>query len=444
MKILLSVLILGGVSMTTMAQDGQTVNSEMIKRGEYVAQMGGCVACHTRQGGQPFAGGLPMATPVGTLYTTNITPDKQYGIGNYRFEDFDNALRRGVRKDNSTLYPAMPFPSYAVITESDMRALYVYMMNGVKPVAQVNKANDIPWPLSMRWPLAIWRAMFAPQVKDFAAKAHEDPILARGRYLVEGLGHCGACHTPRGFMMQEKALNDREGTVWLSGGAPIDGWVAVNLRGDDMTGLGRWSEDALVQFLRTGRNDHSAVFGSMSDVVEYSLQYLTDADALAVARYLKSLKPADATKPSFRSDDTMAKALLKGDDSQTGAALYIDNCAACHKTDGSGYQRFFPALRGNPVVLSEDPTSLIHIVLTGYTLPGVRHAPSSITMPPFGWRLNDGQVADVVSFIRTSWGNQAAGVSADEVKKVRHDETAIPQRKLLGNADLDKLLKEPR
>lgn len=435
MKTLLCTLLLGAFSVTAWAQDGQGDNTALIKRGEYVARMGDCVACHTSKGGQPFAGGLPMATPIGTIYTTNITPDKEHGIGDYSFEDFDKAVRHGVRKDGSTLYPAMPFPSYAVVTESDMQALYAYMMHGVKPVNQANKDTDIPWPLSMRWPLSIWRGMFAPDVKDFVAKPSEDPILARGRYLVEGLGHCGACHTPRSITMQEKALNDSEGTAWLSGSAPIDGWIATNLRGDDMTGLGRWSEDDLAQFLRTGRNDHTAVFGGMTDVVEHSLQYLTPEDATAMARYLKSLKPADASKPPFKADDSVAKALWKGDDSKTGAAIYVDSCAACHKTDGSGYNRFFPELRGNPVVLSEDPTSLIHIVLTGYTLPGVNGAPSSITMPPFGWRLNDQQVADVVSFIRSSWGNKAPKVSASDVKKVREDENAITDRRLLGEAD---------
>lgn len=444
MKTLLTVLCFGAFSVAVSAHDDQQTNIDLIKRGEYVAQMGDCVACHTRKGGQPFAGGLPMATPIGTIYTTNITPDKEHGIGNYSFKDFDKAVRHGVRKDGSTLYPAMPFPSYAVVTESDMRALYAYMLNGVKPVNQANKDTDIPWPLSMRWPLAIWRKMFAPDVKDFAVKPNENPVLARGRYLVEGLGHCGACHTPRSLTMQEKALNDSEGKAWLSGSAPIDGWIAANLRGDDATGPGRWSEDDLVEFLRTGRNDRTAVFGGMSDVIVHSLQYLSNEDAVAMARYLKSLKPADAAKPPFKADEGVAKALWKGDDSKAGAKIYLDSCAACHKTDGSGYKRFFPELRGNPIVLSEDPTSLIHIVLTGNTLPGVRGAPSSITMPPFGWRLNDRQVADVVNFIRTSWGNKAPAVSASDVKSVRKDSTVIADRRLPGEADVEKLLKEQR
>ncbi len=304
-----------------------------------------------------------------------------------------------------------------------------------RPVAQANKESDIPWPLSMRWPLAIWRGMFAPDVKAFQPAAQEDPQLARGRYLVEGLGHCGACHTPRSITMQEKALNNGEGNNYLAGSsAPIDGWTASNLRGDNRDGLGRWSEEDLKQFLRFGRNDHTAVFGGMTDVVQHSLQYLSDDDISAIAKYLKSLGAKDPNQAVFKQDDAVSQALWKGDDSQPGASTYVDSCAACHKTDGSGYQRFYPALRGNPVVMADDPTSLIHIVLVGGTLPGVQGAPTAITMPAFGWRLNDQQVADVVNFIRGSWGNGVkSSVSAKDVAALRKDETVQSKQ---GNADI--------
>lgn len=437
MKKLISALVFSAVSLSATAQE--TSGVDLIKRGEYLARAGDCVACHTSKGGTPFAGGLPMATPIGTIYSTNITPDKKHGIGEYSFEDFDKAVRHGVAKNGDTLYPAMPYPSYAVVTEPDMRALYAYFLQGVKPVAQANKDSDIPWPLSMRWPLSIWRGMFAPAVQDFTPAQGEDPVLARGRYLVEGLGHCGACHTPRSITMQEKALNNGEGEVYLSGSAPIDGWIATNLRGDNKDGLGSWSEQDLTEFLRTGRNDRTAVFGGMTDVVEHSLQYLTPEDATAIARYLKSLPAHDKDQKPFKEDKTVANALWKGDDSKTGAALYVDNCAACHRTDGSGYTRFFPELRGNPVVMTDDATSLIHVVLTGNTLPGVQGAPTSITMPAFGWRLTDEQVADVVNFIRTSWGNKVPEITAKDVAKVREDKDIIPDPKLLGSPDIEKL-----
>jgi len=434
MKMLIPALMLG---MTTFVAAAEDNGADLIKRGEYLARAGDCVACHTKMGGDSFAGGLAMATPIGKIYSTNITPDKKTGIGDYSYDDFQKAVRHGIAKNGDTLYPAMPYPSYAVVSDDDMHALYAYFMHGVKPVEAENRKSDIPWPLSMRWPLSIWRGIFAPDVKAFQPIKGQDAVLARGQYLVEGLGHCGACHTPRSLTMQEKALNDSEGSDYLSGSSsPIDGYTANNLRGDSRDGLGRWSEDDLTQFLRYGRNDHTAAFGGMTEVVQHSLQHLSDSDITAIARYLKSLGAKDLNQVGFTADDNVAKALWKGDDSKPGASVYVDSCAACHKTDGSGYKRFFPQLSGNPVVLAADATSLIHIVLSGATLPGVKGAPSAITMPAFGWRLNDQQVADVVNFIRTSWGNTAKEqVSASDVAKVRKNEAEQQ-----GSVDIEKLI----
>ena len=395
--------------------------TDLIKQGEYLARAGDCVACHTAKGGKPFAGGLPMETPIGVIYSTNITPDKT-GLGDYSFEDFDKAVRHGVAKNGSTLYPAMPYPSYARVSESDMQALYTYFMKGVEPVAQQNKDSDIPWPLSMRWPLAAWRWMFAPEVVDHQAAAGADPVITRGAYLVEGLGHCGACHTPRALTMQEKALSAADGSAFLSGSAPLEGWIAKSLRGDHKDGLGSWSEEQLVQFLKTGRSDRSAVFGGMSDVVVHSMQYMSQDDLTAIARYLKSLPAVNPDDQPHQYDKHVAQALWEGDDSKPGASVYIDNCAACHRTDGHGYTRVFPALAGNPVVQTADATSLINIVLNGGTLPATHTAPSTFTMPAFAWRLSDQEVADVVSFIRGSWGNQGAAVKAAEVADLRKND----------------------
>ena len=428
-------LILGSLTFAALAESSQ---DDLVKRGEYLARAGDCVACHTSKGGAAFAGGLPMATPIGTIYSTNITPDPATGIGEYSYDDFQKAVRQGVAKNGDTLYPAMPYPSYAVVNDEDMKALYAYFMHGVQPVEQDNRKNDIPWPLSMRWPLAVWRGIFAPDVKAFQPAPQQDAVVARGQYLVEGLGHCGACHTPRSITMQEKALNNGEGTDFLAGSnAPIDGWTATSLRGDNRDGLGRWSESDLAQFLRYGRNDHTAVFGGMTNVVEHSLQYLTDEDITAIARYLKTLGAKDPNQVAFSKDDTVARALWNGDDSKPGASVYIDNCNACHRSDGIGYKRVFPALQGNSVVLADDATSLIHIVLTGSTLPGLKGAPSDIVMPGFGWRLNDQQVADVVNFIRTSWGNTAkTSVTAKDVAEVRKLEYVKENQ---GNKNLEKL-----
>ncbi|WP_323614814.1 cytochrome c [Pseudomonas putida] len=413
-KLLIATLLLG----TGLAAQADEATDTLVKKGEYLARAGDCVACHTAKGGKPFAGGLPMETPIGTVYSTNITPDAT-GIGQYSFEDFDLAVRKGVAKDGSTLYPAMPYPSYARVKDEDMRALYAYFMQGVQPVAQPNKATDIPWPLSMRWPLAIWRGVFAPEVKAWQAPAGADPVVSRGAYLVEGLGHCGACHTPRALTMQEEALSPADGKQFLAGSAPLEGWIAKNLRGDHKDGLGSWSEEQLVQFLKTGRSDRSAVFGGMSDVVEHSMQHLSDADLTAIARYLKTLPASTPHDQPHVYDKHVAQALWNGDDSKPGAAVYIDNCAACHRTDGQGYTRVFPALAGNPVVQTADATSLIHVVLDGGTVPATHTAPSNLTMPAFGWRLSDQEVAEVVNFIRSSWGNQGSAVSASDVKAIR-------------------------
>ncbi|WP_454835209.1 c-type cytochrome [Pseudomonas lini] len=415
MKTMLIATLLFSTSLPVLAAE---VDDALIQKGEYLARAGDCVACHTAKGGKPFAGGLPMETPIGTVYSTNITPDSN-GIGKYSFEDFDQAVRHGVGKNGSTLYPAMPYPSYARVSNDDMRALYAYFMRGIEPVAEPNKPTDIPWPLSMRWPLSIWRGLFAPEVKAWQAPVDADPVASRGAYLVEGLGHCGACHTPRALTMQEKALNPAEGSQFLAGSAPLEGWIAKNLRGDHKNGLGSWREEDLVQFLKTGRSDRSAVFGGMSDVVEHSMQYLSDADLIAIARYLKTLPSSDTNDKPHVFDKQVADALWKGDDSKPGASVYIDNCAACHRTDGHGYTRVFPALAGNPVLQTADPTSLIHVVLAGGTIPATQTAPSNFTMPAFGWRLSDQEVAEVVNFIRTSWGNQGSVVTAKDVSSLR-------------------------
>ncbi len=363
------------------AQAAAAPDPALVRQGEYLARAGDCVACHTARDGKPFAGGLPMETPIGAVYSTNITPDRKTGIGDYSFEDFDRAVRHGVARSGDTLYPAMPYPSYARVSEADMRALYAYFMHGVEPVEQPNKASDIPWPLSMRWPLAFWRWTFAPEVKDFQAAAGQDPVLARGAYLVEGLGHCGACHTPRGLGMQEKALAASDGAAYLSGSAPLENWIAKSLRGDHRTGLGSWSEADLVSFLRTGRSERSAVFGGMSDVVVHSMQYMTDADLTAIARYLKSLPPADPADQPHVYDESVAQALFHGDDSKTGAALYVDNCGACHRTDGKGYARVFPALAGNPGD-RQRPDLLVHRAQGG-TLPATRRHRQASPCRPF-------------------------------------------------------------
>ncbi|MEJ0042213.1 MAG: cytochrome c [Rhizomicrobium sp.] len=409
-------LLFGSTGGDRSATLGMPVDRQLIARGAYLAIAGDCTACHTAPNGRPFAGGLPIATPIGAVYSSNITPDKTYGIGTYSYGDFERAVRRGIAPKGYALYPAMPYPSYARLTDADLRALYAYLEHGVQPVAQPTGTPDIAWPLSMRWPLTYWRWLFAPRV-PVAAESSGDTLRDRGAYLVEGLGHCGACHTPRGIGLEEKALTDRDGKHYLSG-AEVDHYIASNLRGDPLTGLGGWSEGDIVQFLRTGRTGNSAAFGGMSDVVTHSTQAMSDADLKAIAHYLKSL-PAGGSEAPFAYETKIASQLASGNVSATGSLDYLNNCAACHRSTGGGYRETFPALAGNPVVNAADPSSLINIVLNGDTVPPTAEAPTHYTMPAFAGRLTDRQAAAVISFIRSSWGNRASPVSAAQVERMR-------------------------
>jgi len=398
-------------------------DSQLVERGRYLAMAGDCIACHTAKtaDAKPFSGGLAVASPIGNIYSTNITPDKDTGIGNYSLDDFERALRHGITPAGGTLYPAMPYPSYARLTDEDVAAMYAFFMHGVEPAHEENRKADIKWPLSMRWPLTIWRRLYGPEVAQggFDAGRYDDPQVARGAYLVQGLGHCGACHTPRAVTLQEKGMDDFS-DLYLAGGPVIDGWVAVNLRGNHADGLGNWSKEDIIATLRGARNPHGAVVGSpMHDVVIHSTQGMSDEDLQAVASYLKTLKPAAATPSSYTASDDTAKALTTGQDIGRGGALYADNCAACHRSNGKGNVHAFPPIAGNPSVLAENPASLIRLVLTGSMLPSTKAAPSNLGMPGFAWRLSDGEVAELVSFIRNGWGNKASTVNAAQVAGVR-------------------------
>lgn len=384
-------------------------------KGEYLARAGDCVACHSARGGKAFAGGLRMGTPMGAIYSTNITPDPQTGIGNYSLEDFDRAVRSGIAKDGHRLYPAMPYPSYAKIGDDDLKALYTFFMKEVPPVNQANTPNEISWYLSPRWPLAMWDYVFAPK-SAYAARADHDAVWNRGAYLIEGLGHCGACHTPRGFGFQEKALD--AGSASFLQGAELDAWSAPNLRGDLRTGLGAWSVDDIVTFLKTGHNDRAAVFGSMLDVINNSTPYLNDDDLHAMAVYLKSL-PATAQQAAFAYDEATARDLRGAKPKSEGAAVFLGACAACHGVDGKGQAPFMPALAGNPAVLDGNPSSLINLVLNGADPLVVKGVPDAYRMPQFRVQLNDEQIAGVLSFVRGAWGNDAAAVTSDKVKTLR-------------------------
>lgn len=400
----------------SVAGTARSDEASSIARGEYLARLGDCAACHTTDPARPFAGGLKMGTPIGAIYSTNITPDAHTGIGTYTLENFSRAVRGGVAANGHRLYPAMPYPSFARISDQDIADLYLYFRQGVHPVEQANRAAEIPWPLNMRWPLQAWDSLFADS-GPYQDDPRRSPEWNRGAYLVQGLGHCGSCHSPRGLAFQEQAVDQRD-PRYLSGGT-LEGWHAPDLTGATPASLQNWSESELMTFLRTGHTERTAAFGAMAAAVQDSTQYFDEKDLRAVAVYLKSLGEGHSAAMLLHDDGSTYQALASGQAASEGAALYLDNCAACHRSDGAGYRNTFPQLKGNSAVLGDDPSSLISIILEGSRMAVTEAAPSGLRMPDFGWRLDDRQVAALATFLRQAWGHEAPTVSARQVAALR-------------------------
>lgn len=382
---------------------------------EYVARAADCVACHSIPGGKAFAGGLKMGTPLGAIYSTNITPDPETGIGRYSLADFDLAVRQGIAKDGHHLYPAMPYPSYAKLADADVVALYRFFMKQVRPVRQENIKSEIPALLSFRWPLAFWNHFYAPS-GSYIPKLNHDEMWNRGAYLVQGPGHCGACHTPRGVAIEEKAV-DESSSAYLAG-AELDGWYASSLRGEMRTGLGAWSMKDIGEFLRHGHNRVGTAFGSMIEAVNNSTSYLSDGDIDAIAYYLKSL-PATSTQETVAYDNATTVALHNRPATQPGGTIYASACASCHGLDGKGFTPYMPALANNPVALDDDPSSLINLMLNGSIPLVARGTPDAYRMPQFRQQMSDQDIADAINFVRSGWGNQASAVAAAQVATLR-------------------------
>jgi len=392
----------------------------LVARGEYLAKIGGCAGCHTApKGSAPFAGGRAVPVPGGAIYSTNITPDRRYGIGRYSLDDFARAVREGSAQGDKPLYPAMPYVSYARMSDEDVRALYVYLQTAVAPVALATPRNRLPFPLNQRWALRMWKLIFVPK-GTYATQTGKDAEWNRGAYLVQTLGHCGTCHTPRSFAFQERG-HDESSKKFLAG-AVNNHWFAPNLTGDTGSGLGRLDAAAIAAFLKTGHGGGLIAYGPMAEEIEQSLQYMRDDDLRAVARYLKTL-PAQGGSGTYTASHatvrTAAKGNRSGDVESTGAAAYRGFCARCHQADGKGVPQAFPRLAGNPSVLSEDATSLIRIVLEGGRGPATAAAPPHQEMPPFADTLTDVQIAEVLSHVREAWGNDARPVTTSDVDKLR-------------------------
>lgn len=381
--------------------------AQQIARGSYLARAGNCMACHTVRGGSAYAGGRAIKTPFGDIYSSNITPDAQTGIGTWSANDFWRALHHGKSKDGSFLYPAFPYPDYTKVTRADADALHAYLKT-IPPVRQTNREHALRFPYNQRILLAGWRALyFRPGV--YQPQAERGAAWNRGAYLVQGLGHCSACHTSR------DALGGTAATTDLAGGMiPMLNWYAASLSSDARTGLGEWEVKDIADFLKTGVSRRGAAFGPMAEVVGGSLQHLSTDDIAAMAGYLKSL-PATGSATQREPVDTPENAAIL----KLGAKLYEQHCADCHQANGHGAAAAYPPLAANRSLAADSAVNPIRIVLNGGYSPSTAGNPRPYGMPPFGAVLNDAEVAAVVSFIRTSWGNQGQLVSPIEVARFR-------------------------
>jgi mono/diheme cytochrome c family protein len=385
-----------------------TQNFDQVERGRYLAILGDCAGCHTRPGGAPFAGGLTLATPFGKLVAPNITPDQDTGIGHWTGDEFISAVREGRGHNGTRLYPAMPYPAYTKMSDEDVLALRSYFLT-VAPVHNPVVANQLPFPFNIRLSMLFWNTInFTPG--RFQADPQRSAEWNRGAYIVQGPGHCVTCHTPKNVLGGDKSDAALQG-------ATLQGWFAPNITASERVGIARWSKDDLVQYLRSGANSWTLASGPMAEAVSHSTSQMTEDDLAAIAVYLKDNGGTGASTASAAASQSAMRA---------GTAIYKDNCAACHRDNGMGDSGLFPRLAGSPLVQSDDPTSLIRVVLQGSRAVSTSAAPSAPAMPSFDWRLNDAQVGAVVTYIRNSWGNAAAPVEHAAVNKARTSLAATP------------------
>lgn len=402
------------------AQAAANADPTLLQRGQYLATAGDCVACHTAPGGKAMAGGLSLPTPLGAIVATNITPSKTHGIGNYTLAQFTDALRKGVRADGQHLYPAMPYTSYALVTDDDARAMYAYFMQSVAPVDTAPPATSLPFPFNIRLSMAAWNLLFLDS-KPFVADAGKSAEWNRGAYLARGLAHCSTCHSPRNLMMAEDFSRNL-------GGGDVGPWHAPNITSDSNSGIGGWSEQELVSYMRQGYAANKAqASGPMAEAIDHSLRHLNEADLRAMAVYLKTVpaqRDAADTQPVYAwgkaSDDLNSirgVALPKDLNDMTGAQLYDAHCATCHQARGQGsFDGGLPPLFHNTALGRSNTNNLVMVMLEGIQ----RQADTTeIRMPAFAKTLSDRQIATLGTYLVERYGNPQARVSADQVKNLR-------------------------
>jgi mono/diheme cytochrome c family protein len=382
---------------------------EQVARGKYLAQAGDCMACHTVRGGQPFAGGRAIQTPFGAIYASNITPDNETGIGSWSADDFWRALHHGKSKDGTLLYPAFPYTNFTKVTRADADAMYAYFRT-VPAVRAESKEPELRFPFNHRILLAGWRALYF-RPGTYQPEPARSAEWNRGAYLVQGLGHCAACHTARNILGATTSKGDLSGAM-----IPMLNWYAPPLNSETEAGLGEWELKHLTDLLKTGVSPRGVVSGPMAEVVWHSLQHLSDEDVHSMATYLKSLPqsatPSHETTPAQRGPEN--DRIL-----QAGAALYEKHCVECHKANGEGAPPHYPSLAGNRGIALDQVVNPIRLTLYGGYPPSTEGNPHPYGMPPFSAILDDQEIAAVVSYIRNSWGNRGSMVSGDQVNRYR-------------------------
>lgn len=397
----LAAILALGAGAAYAGSDGQDFTR--IEHGRYLATVGDCAGCHDEPGGaHPLAGGIKIETPFGTITASNITPDKDTGIGAWSDDEFVRALTHGIRRDGAHLYPAMPYPYYTKVNRDDLLAIRAYLAT-VPAARNEARGDDLPFPLDQRASMAAWNKIYFTH-GEFRPTAGKGAEWNRGAYLVEGLAHCGACHTPKNVAGADKTSERLQGS-------PVQGWFAPEITDASPRGLAAWSADDIVDYLKTGHNKFAAATGPMGDVVDRSTSKMNSGDLHAIAAYLKDQPGSgDKSLTAVAASDPAVK---------TGAAVYADECAACHTAHGTGSPRLFPSLAGSAAVQSDDPTSLIRVVLAGTRSVGTNAAPTSPAMPGFGATLDDREAAAVLTYIRNSWGNAAPAVDVGQIHDIR-------------------------
>ncbi len=385
---------------------------EATVRGSYLAILGDCRGCHTAPHQPAFSGGLPFTASFGTLYSTNITPDRETGIGAWNRDDFYRALHEGIAPGGRHLYPAFPYIYFARLSRQECDDLFAYLQT-LKPVRRPPSANALYFPFNIRFMMTFWNWLYLDS-RPYRADPGRNAAWNRGRFIVEGPGHCAACHTPKDLL-----FGDRKDEA-LAGGL-VQNWFAANLTGGRDDGLGRWSQQDVAQYLATGRNAHATAAGSMEEKVSLSTSLMSDADRAAIATYLKSLPQKQQPAPPPPPADQMA----------SGEAVFVSRCNFCHQPPGRpdqptpGQLADYPKLAGDTLLWSRDPTSVIRIILQGAQAPATPHENTTFAMPGFPV-LSDGDVAAVATYIRNSWGNRAPAVAANDVKTERHAIAVTP------------------